>query len=566
MITAVNSTRRSTSATPLALFHRGYHLHRANSSPGARFGRPSPPQRYAATLPPHPTRIPPTSTTPLTFPHQNFSLSTTKFSQPSSSQFDDLVEVNIRGEKVKIHTGLFINNEFIPAVSGKTFPTINPATGEVICQVHEADKADVDAAVAAAKTAFKSVWKKTDGAERGRLLYKLADLVERDIKFLADLEALDNGKKAHIAYGDVEGVVGCLRYYAGWADKIEGKTMMDTSKFNFTRHEPFGVVGQIIPWNFPLGMLSWKFGPALATGNVIVLKSSEKTPLSALAVAALVREAGFPPGVVNILSGYGPTAGQAIVAHPEILKVAFTGSTRTGRSLVETSAKTNLKKVTLELGGKSPSIVFEDADLEEAAKWTNMGIFFNHGQVCCAGSRVYVQESVAAKFMEKFKQLTSEQKLGDQFDDTGDQGPLVDEVQFNNVLKFIEVGKKEGKLIAGGGRLGSKGYFIQPTVFTDVPEDARIMKEEIFGPVVCVNTFKTEEEILEKANSSPYGLAAAVFTKDLNRAIRVSSELEAGMVWMGGYKESGWGRELGAYGLDNYLQIKSVKINLSMTL
>ncbi|KAJ3340260.1 aldehyde dehydrogenase (NAD(P)(+)) ald5 [Gonapodya sp. JEL0774] len=533
--------------------------------------------------------------------------------------FDDLVEIKIRNTTHKVHTGLFINGEFVPAISGKTFPTINPATGEVICHVCEADKADIDVAVRAARTAFKSVWRNTDGADRGRLLYKLADLVERDIQFLADLEALDNGKKAHVAKGDVEGVVGCLSVVcggsvgparragpapapalrgargvwgrwdgwmgwifsvkwdglewhahevrerprdpavpaAGWADKIEGKTM---------------------PWNFPLGMLAWKFGPALATGNVIILKSSEKTPLTALAVAALTREAGFPPGVINIVSGYGPTAGQAMVSHPEIMKLAFTGSTRTGRMLVEGSAKSNLKKVTLELGGKSPSIVFEDADIDEAAKWTNMGIFFNHGQVCCAGSRVYVQESVAEKFLAKFKELTEAQKTGDQFDEDGDQGPLVDEIQFNNVLKYIEIGKKEAKLIAGGGRLGSKGFYIQPTVFSNVPEDATIMKEEIFGPVVCVSTFKTEEEIIAKANATPYGLAGAVFTKDLNRAIRVSNELEAGMIWVnaynidhnntpfGGYKESGWGRELGAYGLDAYLQIKSVKINMSMTL
>jgi len=368
----------------------------------------------------------------------------------------------------------------------------------------------------------------------------------------------------------------CLRYFSGWADKIHGKTMMDTDKFfNFTRHEPYGVCGAIVPWNAPVLMLVWKIAPAIATGNVIILKSSEKTPLTALQVAAMVKEAGFPPGVIQIVSGYGPSAGQAIVEHPEILKVAFTGSGRTGRRILETSSKTNLKKVSLELGGKSPSVIFDDADIDAAVQWTNSGIFAHNGQICVASSRVYVQENIADKFLAKYKEATKSQRPSHQFDPQGQHGALVDELQFKNVLRYIDIGKKEATLVMGGKRVGEKGYFIEPTIFTDVKEDAQIMREEVFGPVVAINTFKTEEEVLERANNTTYGLGAAVFTKDINRAIRVSSALEAGTVWVncymvvsnstpfGGYKESGQGRELGEYALDLWTQVKSIKIALS---
>jgi len=493
--------------------------------------------------------------------------------------FDDLVEIAFgdSGIKRKVHTGLFINNEYVPSVSGKKMPTINPATGEVIVELYEADKADVDKAVQAAKAALPG-WHKVDGASRGMLLWKLADLIEKNVKELVELESLDNGKTTKDSASiDLPGVIGCLRYYAGWADKIHGKVMMDTPGFmNYTRHEPLGVVGQIIPWNFPLLMAAWKIGPAIACGNVIVMKSSEKTPLSLLALGDLIKEAGFPPGVINLLSGYGPTAGQAIAEHPEIRKVAFTGSTRTGRRIAEAAAKSNLKKVSLELGGKSPAVVFDDANLDQAVFWCNLGIFFNHGQVCCASSRVYVQEGVYEKFLEKYKAMAEGIKVGSQFGAETNQGPQVDEIQFNHIMRYIDHGIKEDKarLVTGGKRVGDKGYFVAPTIFADVKEDAKIMQEEIFGPVVAVNTFKTEEEIIRRANTTTYGLAAAVFTTDVNRAIRVSNALEAGTIWVncynalghttpfGGFKESGWGRELGEYALELYTEVKTVKINL----
>ncbi|KAI9032380.1 aldehyde dehydrogenase domain-containing protein [Hyaloraphidium curvatum] len=491
--------------------------------------------------------------------------------------FQDVQEIQLGPTKAKIHTGLFINNEFVASQSGKTFPSINPATGDVIVEVQEADKADVDIAVRAAQAAAEG-WQKVPGAERGKLLWKLADLVERDREFLATLEALDNGKKVHVAKaGDLGGIIATLRYYAGWADKIHGKVMMDEPNFfNYTRHEPYGVCGAIIPWNFPALMLAWKLAPALATGNCLVLKSSEKTPLSALQIAALVKEAGFPPGVFAVLSGFGPGAGQAIIEHPDILKVAFTGSGRTGRRIIEASSKSNLKKVSLELGGKSPAIVFEDADLPAAVKWTNDGVFRNMGQVCAAGTRIYVQKSIAEEYMKLFKEMTSKIKPSDQFNTDSTHGPQVDSIQFETIMKYIEIGKTEGKLVAGGNRVGDKGYFIEPTIFTDVPETARIMREEIFGPVAAINTFETEEEVIKRANDTSYGLYSAVFTKDVNRAIRVANAIQAGTVTVnsygagggvqmpfGGFKESGQGRELGIYALDLWTQVKSVKINLA---
>ncbi|KAI9004509.1 putative Iad1-indole-3-acetaldehyde dehydrogenase [Hyaloraphidium curvatum] len=486
------------------------------------------------------------------------------------------VEILVAGQKKAIETGLFINNQFVKAKSGKKFPTVNPATGEVICEVEEAGKEDVQAAVKAAQDAFDNVWSKTPAAERGKMLWKLGELVDQNAQDLANLEALDMGKTAAMAGAmDVPGLASCLRYYAGFADKIHGKVMMDEPNFfNYTRHEPYGVCGAIIPWNFPLLMLAWKVGPALACGNTLVLKSSEKTPLSALAFAKLCQQV-LPPGVLNVVSGYGPTTGQAIIEEPSIYKVAFTGSARTGRLLLQGASKTNLKKVSLELGGKSPAIVFDDCDIDQAVQWCHMGIFFNHGQVCCASSRVYVHEGIKDKFLEKYTAAAQAIKVGDQFDPATNQGPQVDEIQFNSIMKYIETGKSEGKLVTGGKRHGDKGFFIEPTIFTDVPDSAKIMREEIFGPVVAVNTFKDEAEIIKRANDTTYGLAAAVFTKDLNRAIRVSNALQAGTVWVncyniiqnstpfGGYKESGQGRELGEYALELWTQVKSVKINLA---
>jgi len=478
-------------------------------------------------------------------------------------------------QKFSVPTGLFINNQFVPSVSGKKFPTVNPATGKVLIEVYEADKADVDLAVAAAKKAFVE-WKKVPPSERGRLLNKLADILERETPLLAKLESLDNGKAASIAQAaDLNLSIGCLRYYAGWADKNHGKVIdVGPSHTVYTRHEPFGVVGQIIPWNFPILMLAWKWGPALACGNCIVMKTSEKTPLTALQICQYVVEAGFPPGVINVLSGYGPTAGQAIAEHMDIKKIAFTGSTLVGRKILEASGKSNLKKVSLELGGKSPNIIFPDADLEAAVTWSSMGIFFNHGQCCCAGSRVFVHESIYDKFIAKFQEVASKIEVGDPFDAKTTHGPLVDEIQYKRVLGFIEEGKKSGaKCEFGGQQLDRPGYFVPPTLFTGVTDDMSIAKQEIFGPVACAMKFSSIEEVIERANNTSYGLAAAIHTKDLNTAIKMQNALEAGTVWVncynvffsqapfGGFKESGIGRELGEYGLLEYSQIKTIIMN-----
>jgi aldehyde dehydrogenase (NAD+) len=473
-------------------------------------------------------------------------------------------------------TGLFINNEWVEGVDKKTFEVINPTTEEVLCSVAEATEKDVDIAVAAARKAFEGPWRKTPPASRGKMLLKLADLVDANTDLLAAVESLDNGKSISMARGDVGSVSTCIRYYGGWADKIEGKTIdIDPEMFHYTKQEPIGVCGQIIPWNFPLLMLAWKIGPALATGNTIVLKTAEQTPLSALVFANFVKEAGFPPGVVNIISGFGKVAGAAIASHMDIDKVAFTGSTVVGRSIMKAAASSNLKKVTLELGGKSPNIVFNDADIEQTISWVNFGIYYNHGQCCCAGSRIYVQEGIYDKFVAAFKKRATENKVGDPFGHDTFQGPQVSQLQFDRIMGYIKTGKEEGATVEiGGERLGDKGYFIQPTIFTNVRSDMKIMQEEIFGPVCAIAKFKTEEEAIALGNDTTYGLAAAVHTKDLNTAIRVSNELRAGTVWVncynllhtalpfGGYRESGIGRELGEAALANYTHNKSVAIRL----
>ncbi|KAJ3100603.1 aldehyde dehydrogenase (NAD(P)(+)) ald5 [Phlyctochytrium bullatum] len=479
------------------------------------------------------------------------------------------------GREFRVPTGLFINNKFVPSLAGQKFKTVDPATGEVICEVYEALKEDVEVAVTAAKKAFKT-WGKVNPSERGRLLYKLADLLEQNKEEIAALESWDNGKVYKDAlYIDVAKSVENLRYFAGWADKIHGKVVeVDDTHFTYIRHEPFGVCGQIIPWNFPLLMMVWKLGPALATGNVIVMKTSEKTPLSALRMCQLIKEAGFPEGVVNVLSGFGPTAGEAIARHMEIRKIAFTGSTGTGRRIMAAAAASNLKKVSLELGGKSPNIIFNDANLDLAVAATKIGFTFNHGQTCCAGTRVYVQEGVYEAFVAKLKEAAKGIKVGPQFGDAN-HGPLVDDIQFNRVMGYIEDGKKAGaKVEFGGGRVGEKGYFVQPTIFSEVHDDMKIAREEIFGPVVVVMKFKTIEEIIERANNSPYGLAAAIHTTNLSIAHKVSAELESGTVWVntynnlmehmpfGGYKESGFGRENSEYALHEYTQVKSVYMRL----
>uniref|UniRef100_A0A8C4PMG1 aldehyde dehydrogenase (NAD(+)) n=1 Tax=Equus asinus TaxID=9793 RepID=A0A8C4PMG1_EQUAS len=436
---------------------------------------------------------------------------------------------------------IFINNEWHDAVSKKTFPTVNPSTGEVICQVAAGDKEDVDRAVKAARAAFQlgSPWRRMDASDRGRLLNRLADLIERDRTYLAALETLDNGKPYVISYlVDLDMVLKCLRYYAGWADKYHGKTIpIDGDFFSYTRHEPVGVCGQIIPWNFPLLMQAWKLGPALATGNVVVMKVAEQTPLTALYVANLTKEVGH------------------------LIQVAA------GRS--------NLKKVTLELGGKSPNIIMSDADMDWAVEQAHFALFFNQGQCCCAGSRTFVQEDVYAEFVERSVARAQSRVVGNPFDSQTEQGPQVDETQFNKVLGYIKSGKEEGaKLLCGGGAAADRGYFIQPTVFGDVQDGMTIAKEEIFGPVMQILKFKTIEEVVGRANNSKYGLAAAVFTKDLDKANYLSQALQAGTVWIncydvfgaqspfGGYKMSGNGRELGEYGLQAYTEVKTVTIKV----
>jgi len=375
---------------------------------------------------------------------------------------------------------------------------------------------------------------------------------------------------------DLEMSIRCLRYYAGWADKNHGKTIpIDGDFFSYTRHEPVGVCGQIIPWNFPLLMVCWKIGPALAMGNTIIMKPAEQTPLTALYTCELIREAGFPPGVVNMVPGYGPTAGQALASHPLINKVAFTGSTEIGKLIMESSAKTNLKRITLELGGKSPNIVLNDADMENAVEQSHFGLFFNQGQCCCAGSRLYVQSKIYNDFLDLSVERAKKRSVGDPFDAKHEQGPQIDQEQMEKILGLIKTGRKEGaKMLCGGERIGSRGYFIQPTIFADVKDDMRIAKEEIFGPVMQVLKFDNLDEVIDRANDTEYGLAAGLFTRDLEKALYISQGLKAGTVWVncydafgaqspfGGYKMSGIGRELGEYGLQSYTEVKTVTIKI----
>ncbi|KAI8085216.1 aldehyde dehydrogenase domain-containing protein [Halteromyces radiatus] len=480
-----------------------------------------------------------------------------------------------KGLVLKLQTGLFINNEFVAGEN--TLNTINPATEQVICAVQAAEGKQVDAAVDAAEKAYEQVWSKTTPQERQRLMLKLAELIDRDAEELAWIETIDNGKAITFSrYADVKGIAKTLRYYAGYTDKIHGKTFGTPGALSYTLHEPIGVTAGIIPWNFPLVMLGWKLAPALATGNVVIIKTSELTPLSALKVATLIKEAGFPPGVVNIITGYGHLAGEALARHPKVGKIAFTGSTNVGRLILKAAAETNLKKVTLELGGKSPNIIFDDADLDKAIKWAHRGIFFNQGQICCAGSRIYVQEGIYDTFIQKFKQYTSKGVLGDPQKETTFQGPQISQQQLDRIIGYVNQGQKEGAtLYHGGKRIGNKGYFIEPTIFTDVTSQMKIVQEEIFGPVVVIGKFKDEEDAIKLAHETTYGLAAAVFTENVTRAARISSRLQAGTVWVnclleleentpfGGYRQSGIGRELGPYGLENYLQVKTVKINLN---
>ena len=439
-----------------------------------------------------------------------------------------------------IETRLFINNEFVPSVSGKTFPTVNPATGEVMANMSEADAADVDLAVAAAKAAFArgSAWRTMDASARGRLLNKLADAIERDREYLARLDSMDNGKPFGDAlHIDLALVVKCFRYYAGWTDKVCGKTIpIDGNHLSLTRHEAIGVCGQIVPWNFPLLMATWKLAPALCCGCVVVLKSAEQTPMSVLHLASLIKEVGFPPGVVNILSGFGPTCGAAIVTHKDVDKVAFTGSTEVGRIIMAAAAPT-LKKVTLELGGKSPAIVFADANLDLAAAALKFGLFFNAGQVCCASSRIYCHESIYDAFVAKVHEQVSKIVVGNGMEAGTTQGPQVDQQSIDKIERMVAGGKAAGaRLVCGGGRTGSaKGLFFAPTIFADVKDDMEIAREEIFGPVMSILKFSSTEDVIARANDNPYGLAAACFTTSLDNAMTASMALRAVVVWASTY-------------------------------
>ncbi len=469
---------------------------------------------------------------------------------------------------------LFIGGEWVEPAAGGRLATENPGTGEMLAEVAEAGAEDVAAAVAAARAALPG-WRGMPADSRATLLWRIADAIDARAEELMQLEVLDNGKPIREASIDINDAAYTFRYFAGWATKIEGETIpVRGNVLNYTVREPVGVVGGIIPWNFPLLMAAWKVAPALACGNTMVLKPAEQTPLTALELAVMAKEAGLPDGVLNVLTGHGETAGAALVRHPGVDKIAFTGSTAVGRTIMREAADT-LKHVSLELGGKSPNIVFADADLDAAVRGAFNGIFYNAGQCCTAGSRLLVEASVHDALMEKLLERVERLVPGEPLDPKRRFGPVISAQQMDRVLGYIEQGRSEGELIAGGGRAGGgPGYWVQPTVFDRVSSDAVIAREEIFGPVLAALTFEDEEEAVELANHTLYGLAAAVWTNDVKRAHRVASRIEAGTVWVntyhpldaaspfGGYKQSGHGRELGRYALDLYTQVKSIWVDL----
>ncbi|MEV5411302.1 aldehyde dehydrogenase family protein [Thermopolyspora sp. NPDC052614] len=473
---------------------------------------------------------------------------------------------------------LFIDGQWVEAASGKVFATPNPATGETLAQVAEADAEDVDRAVRAARRAFEGPWSRMTASQRGRIIWRIGDLIEEHAEELAQLESLDNGKPLSVArVADIPLAAELFRYMAGWATKIEGNTITlsppfapDAAFHAYTLREPVGVVGQIIPWNFPLLMAAWKLGPALATGNTIVLKPAEQTPLSALRLAELMAEAGLPDGVVNVLPGYGETAGAALAAHDGVNKIAFTGSTEVGKLIVHAAAG-NLKKVTLELGGKSPNIVFDDADPELAIPGAANAIFFNHGQCCVAGSRLFVHESRFEQVVAGVADIARGITLGPGLHPDTQMGPLVSDEQLRRVTGYLDSGREEGaRTVAGGSRYGERGYFVEPTVLVDTRPDMAVVREEIFGPVVVASPFADLDEIAAQANDTAYGLGAGIWTRDISKAHALARKIRAGTVWIncynvfdaalpfGGYKQSGWGREMGHEVLEAYTEVKAV--------